>query len=183
MDAIWDGDIKIDESLAMLSDEVSRKAEKDAVVLLEKIKLAVDLGSKGLLRIKWGRVKEGKWEITGTLHMPKGPGKRLAWIGMVIGHGPRAGQIFGWVYPKGGLDGRRYFARKCNLKKFGVHLVSDYTDKYTGWDDCVIWLKAGLTLKTSRDELDDEIKERTTRFFKIAKPLMSALHNGRVDED
>jgi hypothetical protein len=113
------------------------------------------------------------------MYMPKGPKKRLAVVGLHVGFGSLAGQLIGWVYPNGGLDGRRNFARQCNLKNLKVHLVSDKADQYPGWDDCVVWFKKNLTLKTSRDDLIEEIAKETKLFFKIAKPLMRALANSK----
>jgi|HubBroStandDraft_4_1064222.scaffolds.fasta_scaffold371081_2 hypothetical protein len=178
-DAILDRNIKVDESLAKLSDVVYARANKDVIALLEELGGAVDLGLKGLLRTKWVRLSTGDWEINGSMYMPKRPKKRLATIGLHVGFRSLAGQLICWVYPKGGLDSRRNFARQCNLKNLKVHLVSDEADQYPGWDDCVVWSKKNLTLKTSRDDLINEIAKETKRFFKIARPLMRALANSK----
>jgi hypothetical protein len=179
-DAISNRHIKIDESLAKLSDAVYARADDDVAALLEELSAVVDLGLKDLLRTKWVRLSTGNRSINGSIYMPKGPKKRLAMIGLHVGFGSLAGKLIGWVYPKGGLDGRRNFARHCNLKNLKVHLVSDNADKYAGWeDDCVVWFRKNLTLKTSRDDLMNEIAKESKRFFKVAKPLMRALANSK----
>jgi hypothetical protein len=60
-DAILDRNIKVDESLAKLSDAVYARANEDVVALLEELSDAVDLGLKDLLRTKWVRLSAGNW--------------------------------------------------------------------------------------------------------------------------
>jgi len=170
-DAVYNGEIRVPEAVKELTKAVYDRAEDDIKDLLHVLQEEVKRAVQGLLRIRWvGGDLGGRAEGYGPIYNAHGRKKQTGWVGIYLGHYDMALRLFGWVSPKGGLDGRRKLARACTGKITGVRVVSDHRKDYPEWvEDCVVWFDRKLTLKDSRDELRTEVGLCAKRFFKIAK--------------
>jgi hypothetical protein len=177
-DAIYDRAIDVEDSLKKLSDAVYERACDDVAELLKELQSSIDAGTKDFLKIKWKRKTDGAWETDGMIYMARGRKKGIGSIGIHLGYGEKlALKLIGWIYPKGGLDGRRQFAQRYNKKGISkVHLISDDANRYPGWSsDGVIWFTEDLSIRTSRDHLCSVIEKQAKLFFRRAKPLLIEL--------
>ncbi len=176
-DEVQGGNIEAEQSLIPLLDAVGERADQDVSELFKDIQKAVDAGLRGLLRVQWGRISFGSWQLRGLIHMARGPRKRIGSVGLYIRCSDVPG-IVGWVFPRGGLDGRRELAHACKGIS-GVHLASDRRKLYPDWgnDDAVIWLDEKAA-NLSRSELCNQIQRRARSFFRVAKPALKRLASG-----
>ena len=174
-DEIWEGDVEADENVLELFYEIYERAERDVLQLLNCVRGAVDTGLHNLLRIKWGRISLENWELNGVIYMPsRRSKKRIGSVGFYV-ECDKAPRLVGWVYPGGGLDGRRELTRLCVKKIDGVHLASDHRDRYSDWpSDAVVWLDEKLVRQT-KDQLRKQVQKGARGFFKLAKPMLKRL--------
>ncbi len=168
--AVYDEEIRVPEAVKELTVAVYDRAEADVASLLRTLQAELSRTLQGLLRIRWvGGDLGGRAEGYGPIYNAHGRKKQTGWVGIYLGHYDMALRLFGWVSPKGGLDGRRKLARACTGKIKGVRVVSDHRKDYPEWvEDCVVWFDRKLTLKDTRDELRTEVGLCAKRFFKIA---------------
>jgi hypothetical protein len=176
-DAIYFEKIAVVPALKKLSDAVYDRADSDVLELLKELQDEVCRGVKSHVRVGWRRIKRGDWENSGSIYMARGRKKRIGYIGLFVGYGQMPLRLIAWVYPSGGLDGRRELTDSVRKKaKMPVQLVSDNMQKYPSWTgDGVIWFDKQVTLKTSRTDLASQLATMAKRFFKLAKPLLKKL--------
>jgi hypothetical protein len=181
-DAIYFGNLQVSTEIIELTKTVHDRADIEVSNILKGLASQVDRGTRGLVRIHWGnRLRVGSWGVWAPIYnAASGPKKRLGGIYLMVGHGEWAPEkVVGCVNPaKGGRDGIRNFSKLCKTKFSDVELA---TTKY-GWrqsDETVVWFEKRLTRKTSIQELHREIELKAKRFFKVAKPLLKQMLDGR----
>jgi hypothetical protein len=180
-DAICDGLISVRPREKELTKKVYDKADHDLFELMTKLQEEICLSLKGVLRVAWVKKRKSPyfWEHEGQLFMPRGPmTKPVGYVGITFGSGALQMKLIGWVYPKGGIAGRKELTRFCDRKIIPpVRLVSEHADQYPQWDDAVVWFERELTLETSYEDLRKEIAKSAGRFFRIARPILEKYAN------
>jgi hypothetical protein len=175
-DEIWDDNIEADAVVRELLDDINERAKRSVLQLLNCVQSAVDIALHDLLRSNWGRISPEDWALRGVVYMSaRGPKKTIGSAGFYI-ECRDVPKLIGWVYPRGGLDGRRELARLCAKKIDKVHLASDHRDRYD-WasnDDAVVWLDERLTKRT-RGDVGRLTQKKAKQFFKVAKPILKGL--------
>jgi hypothetical protein len=147
VDAVYEEEIRVPEAVKELTEAVYDRAEADIKDLLLAVEADVSRAMRGLLRVKWvGGDLGGRAESKGPIYNAHGPKKEMGWVGIYLGHYEMALRLVGWVWAKGGLDGRRRMASACARKIKDVCVVSDHRDKYPEWfgGDCVVWFDRKL---------------------------------------
>jgi hypothetical protein len=175
-DDIRDGNVKIDPLLKDMSDAVYKRAQADVTALLDHLKNCLQGSADGqrLNNWHWPRY-EGGWEIYSDIFSgTKGRKKRIGWAGLHVGYGREGFRLIGFMKPRiGGLDGQRRLWAVAKKKMKRIHLTRDNHNRYPGWADYIIWLDQELTLSTSLEELENELRKETKTFFKIVTPLLN----------
>jgi hypothetical protein len=174
---IYNEEVKVELQLKELSNRIYDRAEDDALVLLGYLKASLLSGIHGLMRVDWTNARDSGFYVWGPIFAARGRKKRMGSVGLYIGTGKVGFRLIGWLFPRGGLDGRSELAHACQKKLPGmkIHLASEDSKRYPGWvgnNDCVVWLDIPLTRKISRDELQNDVSIKSKRFFKVAKLLL-----------
>lgn len=162
-----------------LTNAVWKKARIDADFLLRKLEAGITEAAAGILRVEWANTNRGEyWEPWARVFMPRGPKRRMASLGLVLGHTKMALRLIGWIWPRwGGLDGRQELARVCSKKIGDVCLPYEVPGRYPEWteDDGIVWLDEQLSLRTSLQEISHTVSKRARAFLKVARPVLEEL--------
>lgn len=162
-----------------LTSAVWKKARVDADFLLRKFETEITEAAAGILRVEWVNTNRGEyWEPWARVFMARGPKRRIASLGLVLGHTKMALRLTGWIWPRwGGLDGRQELARVCHKKISDVCLPYEVSGRYPGWteEDGIVWFDEQLSLRTSLNEISYAIQKRTRAFLKAARPVLKEL--------
>jgi hypothetical protein len=167
-----------DGPLFELTDAVNKKAAVDADRILRQLEREITESASAVLRVEWANTNRGDyWEPWARVFMPRGPKRRIASLGLVLGHSKMALRLVGWIWPRwGGLDGRQELTRVC-AKKVGAVYLPYESRRYPGWteDDGIIWFDEQLSLNTSLDNLRHNLHRRSRVFLKAARPVLEEL--------
>jgi hypothetical protein len=166
------------EQLSELTNAVWERAQADVYKLFRALEVEMSEVVRGLVRIDWINTDRGaNWESWGSVFMPMGPKKRIAYVGFWLGEVPLALRLVGWIRPRyGGVDGRRRLVQQCERKVKGVCLPYDYPKRYPSLTEQhpVVWFDQQLSLTTALNTLAMDLRRASKIFFKAARPLLAS---------
>lgn len=176
-DDIHDNAVQIEPpELKQLFTSVYRRADEGVKELLYGLGGAFQEGTSDYLRLeKWPKCKH--WQVSTSIHSLGKKPRQIGYTGLLVGYGNIGLNLIGWVFPRGGLHGRKHLCYVCRKKFAATHLASENPVRYSDWEDCVIWFDEPLTLRTSREELRRALREQARHFFKTATPVLEKLAN------
>jgi hypothetical protein len=136
-DEIWDDNIEADAVVRELLDDINERAKRSVLQLLNCVQSAVDIALHDLLRSNWGRISPEDWALRGVVYMSaRGPKKTIGSAGFYI-ECRDVPKLIGWVYTRGGLDGRRRRRREADPKESKAVLQSCQANpQRTRWLKC-----------------------------------------------
>jgi hypothetical protein len=164
--------------LRELTDVVNQKAAVDSDRLLRNLELAITDSARGIVRVEWANTNRGDyWEPWARVFAPRGPKRRIAYLGLMLGHSKLALRLVGFLWPRwGGLDGRHELVRICR-KRF-PHVCLPYeSSRYPGLGEeyGIVWFDAQLSVKTPLQEIRDALGKQARAFLRTASPVLKDL--------
>jgi hypothetical protein len=162
--------------LSELTNTVWERAQADVYKLCRALEAEISEAVRGLVRIDWANTDRGaNWESWGSVFMPMGPKKRIAYVGFWLGEVPLALRLVAWIRPRyGGVDGRRRLVQRCESRLKSVCLPHDHPKRYPSLTEQhpAVWFDEQLGLTTALNTLATNLRRASKIFFKAARPLL-----------
>ena len=172
-DAVCEDRIDVPPRVKELTGMVCDRANAAVQVLLKALEVEVKRIVSGIVQIEWiNKDRQYYWASECRVQKLRSRKSGVRWAGIYLHCGRDALRLIGWMYPKGGRDGRKKLARACDGVKVASECPKDYPAAESGLDSCVVWLDQRLSPATDRDELKKTVGLAAKRFFRVARGFL-----------